>query len=54
MYVDMVRSEYSQKGYARFLRELVNHEKDRASLGTVLILSALGVDREVLFEKYLD
>lgn len=63
MYVDMVKSEHSQEGYHQFFEELLNHGdgailwhctagKDRAGLGAVLLLSALGVDRETALEDF--
>ena len=63
MYVDMVKSEHSQEGYHQFFEELLTHGdgailwhctagKDRAGLGAVLLLSALGVDRETALEDF--
>lgn len=64
MYVDMVQSEYSQQGYRQFFDVLLNNEdgkavlwhctggKDRAGLATVLVLSALGVDRETALDDF--
>ena len=64
MYVDIALSPVSQQGYSRFLEVLLNHEdgavlwhctagKDRAGFGSVLILSALGVDRKTILEDYI-
>lgn len=64
MYVDIALSPVSQKGYSGFFEVLLNHGegavlwhctagKDRAGFGSVLILSALGVDRETILEDYI-
>ncbi|MCI6467088.1 MAG: tyrosine-protein phosphatase [Faecalicatena sp.] len=64
MYVDIAVSPYSQKQYTHFLQILVNHKegailwhcaggKDRAGLGTVYVLAALGVDRETILADYM-
>ena len=64
MYVDMVQSEYSQQGYRRFFDVLLGNEdgkavlwhctggKDRAGLAGVLLMSALGVDRETALDDF--
>lgn len=55
---------YGQRAYARFMRLcLLNKEgsvlfhcsdgKDRAGVGAALLLSALGVDRETIYQDYL-
>lgn len=64
MYVDIATSQYSQQGYAQFLKILLNHEegavlwhctagKDRAGFGSVLVLAALGVERGTILEDYV-
>lgn len=63
MYVDIVTSAYSQKGYQAFFQELLNNQdgailfhctsgKDRAGIAGVLFLSALGVDRETALNDF--
>ncbi|MEE8715471.1 MAG: tyrosine-protein phosphatase [Coriobacteriales bacterium] len=63
MYVSMVDSEHSQQGYRQFFDVLLGADgkavlwhctagKDRAGLGAVLLLSALGVDRETILEDF--
>lgn len=64
LYLPLVESEYSQTHYREFFRILLNHTegallyhctigKDRVGVGTMLLLSALGVDRGVIMEDYL-
>lgn len=62
MYVLVVQSEYGQRGYERFFRELINVEdgavlwhctagKDRTGLAAALLLAALGADwQTILFD----
>ncbi len=64
MYVDIADSAHSQQGYRQFFDVLLNNKdgkavlwhctagKDRAGLGAVLVLSALGVDRETALEDF--
>ena len=63
MYPSLIRSEYSQLQYATFLRLIVEtpdggvlwhcfQGKDRTGWGASFILSALGVDREVIIEDF--
>ena len=63
MYPSLIRSEYSQLQYAAFLRLIVEtpdgavlwhcfQGKDRTGWGAAFILSALGVDREVIIEDF--
>ena len=64
LYLPLVESEYSQTHYREFFRILLNHTegallyhctigKDRVGVGTMLLLSALGVDRSAIMEDYL-
>ena len=64
LYLPLVESEYSQTHYRAFLRMLLSQGdgallyhctvgKDRVGVGTMLILSALGVSRETILEDYL-
>ena len=64
LYLPLVESEYSQVHYHEFFQILMNHRegallyhctigKDRVGVGTMLLLSALGVDRETIMEDYL-
>lgn len=63
-YRSFVRDEYSVKQYARFMDILLNHEKgavlwhcsagkDRAGIGTALLLCALGVPRKTIREDFM-
>lgn len=63
-YEKFIRDPYSIKQYARFLDVILRHGdgavlwhcsagKDRAGVGTILLLSALGVSEEVIREDYL-
>ena len=63
-YRNFVRDQYSVKQYARFMDLILHHEggavlwhcsagKDRVGVGTALLLSALGVPREVIREDFL-
>ena len=63
MYPSLIRSEYSQLQYAAFLRLIVEtpdgavlwhcfQGKDRTGWGAAFILSALGVDREIIIEDF--
>lgn len=63
-YRNFVTDQYSVKQYARFMDILLHHEegailwhcsagKDRVGVGTALLLSALGVPREVIREDFL-
>jgi len=63
-YERMVSEEFSISQYRRFFEILLSNEegsvlwhcsmgKDRAGMGTVLVLSALGVDKCVILEDYL-
>lgn len=64
LYIPLVEGEYSLKHYQEFLDHVLNHEggallyhctagKDRVGIGTMLILTALGVNRETILEDYL-
>lgn len=64
LYLPLVESEYSQQHYREFFQILLKHTegallyhctigKDRVGVGTMLVLSALGVDRETIMEDYL-
>ena len=64
LYLPLVESEYSHTHYREFFRILMSHEdgallyhctigKDRVGVGTMLLLSALGVDRQTIMEDYL-
>ena len=64
LYLPLVESEYSQTHYREFFRILLSHTegallyhctigKDRVGVGTMLLLSALGVDRSAIMEDYL-
>ena len=63
-YASLVHDSYSVRQYARFLDVLLHQEegavlwhcsigKDRAGVGTVLLLCALGVPRETIYEDYM-
>ena len=63
-YVNLVHDEYSVKQYARFLDILLHHDdgailwhcsagKDRVGVGTAILLYALGVPKNVIYEDYL-
>lgn len=60
---DLFRSEVSQTGYREFFRIILENAgepilwhciwgKDRTGVATILLLSALGVDREVILDDY--
>lgn len=64
LYIPLVESDYSLDHYRQFLNHVLTHEggallyhctagKDRVGVGTMLILTALGVDRETILEDYL-
>lgn len=64
LYLPLVESEYSQMHYREFFRILMQHSdgallyhctigKDRVGVGTMLLLSALGVNRDIIMEDYL-
>lgn len=64
VYRELVTDPYSTDQYAKFFDELLLQEdgavlyhcsvgKDRVGVGTALLLSALGVPREVIMEDYL-
>ena len=64
LYLPLVESEYSQTHYRDFFRLLMQHSdgallyhctigKDRVGVGTMLLLSALGVNRDIIMEDYL-
>ena len=63
-YRNFIRDQYSVKQYARFLDAILHHDggavlwhcsagKDRVGVGTALLLSALGVEREIIREDFL-
>ena len=64
LYLQMVSSPHVRSQYSRFFDMLLAHEKgailwhcsagkDRVGMGTSLVLYALGVDKETIFEDYL-
>ena len=64
LYLPLVEGDYSLAHYQEFLDRVLSHEggallyhctagKDRVGVATMLILSALGVDRETILEDYL-
>lgn len=64
MYASLLQSEFSRQQYRRFFEQLLSEAdgsilwhctagKDRAGLAAVLLLSALGVDREWILADYL-
>ncbi len=64
MYRDIAFGDLAKKNYANFFRILLQQEegstlwhcsagKDRVGIGTMLLLSALGVARETIIEDYL-
>ena len=64
LYLPLVESEYSQTHYREFLYLVLQQNsgtllyhctvgKDRVGVGTMLLLSALGVDRETILADYL-
>ncbi len=64
VYRMLIRDPYAVDQYAQFLDELIHHTegavlyhcsagKDRAGVGTALLLSALGIPRQVIMEDYL-
>lgn len=63
MYLGLAFDSYSQEGFKKFFQVLLNHEdgavlfhctggKDRAGTAAVLLLSALGADREVILRDF--
>lgn len=63
MYLEMVRTEFTQIQYAGFLQNIVNtpegavywhcsQGKDRTGLGAAFILAALGADRDLIMKDY--
>lgn len=64
LYLPLVEGEYSLTHYQQFLDLVLHHEngallyhctagKDRVGVATMLILTALGIDRETILEDYL-
>ena len=65
MYIDYVSSEVGQSGYRGFFKELLalpegksllfhcTQGKDRTGLAAMLVLSALGVDEDVIMRDYV-
>lgn len=66
MYLDMVTDEWALTGYRIFLNHLLREEdelkatfwhctmgKDRAGIATLILLEALGVNRQIIMEDYL-
>ncbi len=64
LYIPLVEGDYSLDHYRVFLHHVLNHGngallyhctagKDRVGIGTMLILTALGIDRETILEDYL-
>ena len=63
-YASLVHDEYSVKQYARFLDAVLHQDegavlwhcsagKDRAGIGTVLLLCALGVSKKTIYEDFM-
>lgn len=63
-YEYIIRDQYSVKQYARFIDVLLRHKdgavlwhcssgKDRSGIGTVLLLSILGIPKDVIREDYM-
>jgi len=63
MYSELVTNTYGQNGYHEFFGKLLAHEdgaflfhcnggKDRTGVAAVLLLSALGVDRDTIMEDF--
>ena len=63
-YASLVHDEYSVKQYARFLDVVLHQDegavlwhcsagKDRAGIGTVLLLCALGVSKKTIYEDFM-
>ena len=64
LYLPLVESDYSREHYRAFFRLLLQPRdgallyhctvgKDRVGVGTMLLLSALGVDRDAIMQDYL-
>lgn len=64
IYKILLSTQQAQREYSRFFRELLSNEKgsvlwhcsagkDRVGVGTALLLTALGIPREVIIEDYL-
>lgn len=64
MYTDIVLNEHAQRGYEKFFGVLLTEKdgsilwhcsagKDRVGVGTALLLTVLGVDRETIIRDYL-
>lgn len=64
MYAGFLQSTFARQGYRRFFEELLSGSdgsilwhctagKDRAGLGTIMLLEALGVERRLILEDYL-
>lgn len=64
LYLQMVSSPHVRSQYSRFFDMLLSHEngavlwhcsagKDRVGMGTSLVLYALGVDKDTIFQDYL-
>ncbi|MDO4492573.1 MAG: tyrosine-protein phosphatase [Clostridia bacterium] len=64
MYVNIVNTDAGKAGFAKFFRELLENEegrailyhcsygKDRTGIASVLFLSAMGVDEEIIIEDF--
>ncbi|MGV8907036.1 MAG: tyrosine-protein phosphatase [Acetobacterium sp.] len=63
MYIELVTDPYGQNAYHEFFQKLLAHEdgaflfhctggKDRTGVATVLLLTALGVDRNTIIEDF--
>lgn len=64
LYQNLVRNAYSRGQYRRFFRMLLEQEtgsvlwhctagKDRVGIGTALVLSALGTDRQLVLQDFM-
>ncbi len=64
LYMNFITSDFSKQQYAKFFDVLLNQEqgavlwhcsagKDRVGTGTALLLSSLGVPRELIMEDYM-
>lgn len=64
MYLDIIRSDYSRAQYKKFFSVLLEQKegavlwhcsagKDRVGVGTALVLSALGVPRDMIIADYM-
>jgi len=63
LYIEQIASESGRRGYRAFFDELLNHGdgailwhctsgKDRTGIATVLVLTALGIDKETILQDF--